>query len=105
MNVITTDTFDTWLDKLPNQRAKDKIYFWIQRIQYNGAITGDTKSVKDGVNECRFHTGAGYRVYYAKQGSEIILLLAGGDKSTQRRDIEKAKAMQKEWSRKTQHRK
>ena len=57
-----------------------------------GAV-GDAKSVGDGVMELRFDFGPGYRVYYTERGGEIVILLAGGDKSTQERDIEKAKKL------------
>jgi putative addiction module killer protein len=58
---------------------------------------GDHKSVEDGVSELRITIGAGYRVYYTKNGEEIIILLVGGDKSTQSKDIEKAKKLAKEY--------
>ena len=54
---------------------------------------GDSKSIGDGVAELRIHFGSGYRVYYAKEGTSIYLLLCGGDKSSQSRDIKQAKAL------------
>lgn len=58
---------------------------------------GDVRPVGNGVSELRIDTGPGYRVYYAAKGDELILLLAGGDKSTQARDIETALALWKDW--------
>ena len=57
---------------------------------------GDVKAVGEGVLEMRIHTGAGYRVYFVERGLEIVVLLCGGDKSSQQKDIEKAKALAKE---------
>ncbi len=57
---------------------------------------GDVKAVGEGVHEMRIHTGAGYRVYFVECGLEIVVLLCGGDKSSQQKDIEKAKMLAKE---------
>ena len=63
----------------------------------HGKLLGDYKSVGDGVIELRFHFGAGYRVYCHEEKGTLLLLLIGGDKSTQEKDIEKAKGIFKEW--------
>ncbi len=57
---------------------------------------GDVKAVGEGVYEMRIHTGAGYRIYFVERGLEIVVLLCGGDKSSQQKDIEKAKQLAKE---------
>ena len=80
-----------WYARLKDIRAKTRIAVRIRRMQL-GAV-GDAKSVGDGVMELRFDFGPGYRVYYTERGGEIVILLAGGDKSTQERDIEKAKKL------------
>ena len=82
--------FLTWKAKLP-QRARDLVNTRIARLRL--ANYGDCKSLKGvkGIYELRIHDGPGYRIYYGKQGRQVILLLSGGSKSTQKRDIEKAK--------------
>jgi putative addiction module killer protein len=89
-----TDAFSKWLFKLKDIQGKVSVLRRIDRVK-NGNF-GDYKAVGDGVSELRITTGAGYRVYYTQQGDEIIILLIGGDKSTQSRDIEKAKQLKKE---------
>ncbi len=89
-----TDTFSKWLHKLKDIQAKVSILRRIDRIK-DGNF-GDYKSVGDGVSELRITTGPGYRVYYTLKEDEVIILLIGGDKSTQTKDIEKAKEILKE---------
>jgi len=81
--------FDRWIEKLRNIRAKVRILSRIDRLSLG--LEGDWKSVGDGVRELRIPEGKGYRVYYARDGETIILLLCGGDKSSQNEDIVKAK--------------
>ena len=85
-----TSEFDKWLKKLKDFKAKAKILFRIQKIETDGHF-GDFKPVGDGVSELRVNFAKGYRVYYAEKDGRIILLLLGGDKSTQQKDIKKAK--------------
>jgi len=82
--------FDRWLRKLKDIRAKSKIIFRIQKLE-NDEHFGDTKSVGDGLRELRINYSKGYRVYFKLKDERIIILLIGGDKSTQQKDIEKAK--------------
>ncbi|MEA3554506.1 MAG: type II toxin-antitoxin system RelE/ParE family toxin [Campylobacterota bacterium] len=89
-----TDTFSKWLKKLKDIQAKVSIIRRIDRIKKGNF--GDHKSIGNGVNELRITTGPGYRVYYTKKDDEIVILLIGGDKSTQAEDIAKAKQIQKE---------
>ena len=87
-----TSEFDKWLRKLKDFRAKAKVLVRIQRIELKGNF-GDSKSVGEGLMELRIKEGKGYRVYYKEQGEAVILLLIGGDKSTQSADIDKAKSL------------
>ena len=94
--IRTTDEFSVWLRRLKDANVKARINLRIRRIELNGNF-GDVKPVGDGVSELRIDYGPGYRVYFAKRGNRIVLLLAGGDKSTQQRDIEKAKRLNAEY--------
>lgn len=85
-----TTEFDKWLRKLKDLRAKARILFRIQKIETDGYF-GDTKSVGDGIKELRVNFAKGYRVYFKEKDVKIIVLLIGGDKSTQQKDIKKAK--------------
>lgn len=85
-----TIEFDRWLRKLKDVRAKAKILFRIQKIENDGHF-GDCKSVGNGINEIRIHFAKGYRIYFKEKNGKIILLLLGGDKSSQEMDIKKAK--------------
>ena len=90
-----TPEFDRWLRKLKDLRAKSKIIFRIQKLE-NEEHFGDTKSVGNGIRELRINYAKGYRVYFQLKDDRIIILLIGGDKSTQQKDIEKAKKI---WNR------
>jgi len=81
--------FEKWFRGLKDRKAKAKILLRLQRVE-SGNL-GDIGSVGDGIDEIRIHFGSGYRVYYKKEGNQLILLLNGGNKSTQERDIKKAK--------------
>jgi len=85
-----TEEFDKWLRKLKDLRAKAKILFRIQKIENNDHF-GNCESVGDGIRELKIDYAKGYRVYFKEIGGKIIILLIGGDKSTQQKDIEKAK--------------
>lgn len=85
-----TTEFDKWLKKLKDFRAKAKILFRLQKIE-SDAHFGDCRPVGEGISELRINYAKGYRVYFREKGDQIIILLAGGDKSTQQEDIEKAK--------------
>lgn len=89
-----TTEFDKWFRKLNDLRAKAKIIFRIQKIE-NDEHFGDRKFVGEGISELRINYAKGYRVYFREQNGKIILLLIGGDKSTQQQDIEKAKEIWK----------
>lgn len=93
--LLRTDAFDHWLRGLRDLAARARIDMRIKRLAIGNP--GDVRPVGKGVSELRIDTGPGYRVYYAASGDELILLLAGGDKSTQARDIETALALWKDW--------
>jgi putative addiction module killer protein len=89
MNVIqTTSVFDAWLEKLSDRMARAAVKIRISRAE-DGNF-GDCKPIGEGVSEMRIHTGAGYRVYFKQVGTRIYVLLAGGSKSSQSKDIETA---------------
>jgi len=89
--VLETDEFKAWLAGLRDRQAKLAVGARLARLA--GGLFGDLRAVGDGVSELRIHTGPGYRIYLARRGDVLILLLHGGDKSSQARDIEKAKAI------------
>jgi putative addiction module killer protein len=89
-----TVEFDKWLRKLKDLRAKAKILFRIQRIENDGHF-GDCEPVGDGVLELKINYAKGYRIYFNEKDGKIIILLIGGDKSTQQKDIVKAKEILK----------
>jgi putative addiction module killer protein len=89
-----TDEFDKWLRKLKDLRAKAKILFRIQNIE-NDEHFGNCKPVGNGIQELKIDYAKGYRIYFKESDGKIIILLIGGDKSTQQRDIEKAKEILK----------
>ncbi len=84
-----TDEFDKWLKKLKDLKAKAKILFRIQKME-NDEHFGNCKPVGNGIRELKIDYAKGYRVYFKESDGKIIILLVGGDKSTQQRDIEKA---------------
>ncbi len=85
-----TTEFDKWFRKLKDLRAKAKILFRLQKLE-NEEHFGDCKPVGDGISELKINYAKGYRIYFKERGGKIILLLIGGNKSTQEKDIEKAK--------------
>lgn len=89
-----TETFAKWLNALRDLRAKLAIARRIDRAQFGNP--GDVKPVGEGVFEMRIDVGPGYRVYYIIRNGEILVLLAGGDKSTQQADIQRAIRLSKE---------
>jgi len=84
-----TDIFSKWLGGLADSRARAKITARIDRLAHSNS--GDVAPVGEGVNESRIHFGPGYRVYFAARGQAVVILLCGGDKSTQAKDIKPAK--------------
>jgi len=88
VEIRKTDLFAKWLDDLRDIQAKARVLVRIERLASGNA--GDVKPVGEGISEMRIDYGPGYRVYYTKRGSELVILLAGGDKSSQSGDIKTA---------------
>lgn len=97
MEIVRHRKFDEWLRKLRDRNAQRRILYWVRRCESSGMVVGDVKSVGDGIYESRFHFGAGYRVYFTYREQRMVLLLIGGDKSTQRKDIEESKSIATAW--------
>ena len=85
-----SETFKKWLSTLKDKNAYHRIMMRLRRIEHTNNL-GDYKNVGENVYELRIDYGPGYRLYFSFNGNEIIILLCGGDKSTQQKDIEKAK--------------
>ena len=88
VEIRKTDVFARWLDRLRDIHARARVQARIERLAAGNA--GDVNPVGEGVSELRIDYGPGYRVYFTKRGREVVLLLAGGDKSTQSSDIKAA---------------
>ena len=94
VTIRQTDEFARWLTGLRDQRAKQKIATRLQRLKFGHF--GDVESIGSGLNELRIHEGQGYPIYFRQNGQEIILLLCGGNKKRQQRDISRAQEIMKE---------
>ncbi len=93
--LIKTATFDRWLSSLKDRTVAAKVAARLVRLSMGNP--GDVEPVGSGISELRIHYGKGYRVYYMRRGELIIVLLCGGDKSTQKKDIKAAKMLADEW--------
>ena len=91
MEILFTEEFEHWFTTLKDERAKARIQARIDRAELGNL--GDVAPVGGGVSEMRIHYGSGYRVYFLRRGAELIVLLAGGDKSSQPKDIRRALVM------------
>ncbi|HMK88542.1 MAG TPA: type II toxin-antitoxin system RelE/ParE family toxin [Methylocystis sp.] len=91
-----TALFEDWMITLRDARAKAAVARRIARLRDGNP--GDAKSIGEGVSEMRIDYGPGYRVYFTRRGAVVVLLLCGGDKSTQAKDIAKAKELARSWS-------
>ena len=94
VEIHKTETFVRWLDGLRDIQARARVQARIERLVVGNP--GDVQPVGEGVTELRINYGPGYRVYYRKRGRELVILLAGGDKSTQARDIKTALRLARE---------
>ncbi len=90
-----TEAFAKWESRLRDKRARTVIATRLARLAHG--LPGDVEPVGEGVSELRIHYGPGYRVYFQQRGDILIVLLCGGDKKTQARDITTAKKLAEEW--------
>jgi len=95
LELIKSATFDRWLSGLRDTRAASRIQIRLDRLAMGNA--GDVKPVGGGISEMRITYGPGYRVYFIQRGKLVVILLCGGDKSTQSKDIQQAKAIAAAW--------
>ena len=95
IEIIKSATFDRWLRKLRDAKAKARIEMRIRRLSIGNS--GDVRPIGKGLSELRIDYGPGYRVYLLQQGEILIILLCGGDKRTQQRDIAKAQEIALQW--------
>jgi putative addiction module killer protein len=95
--LLRSSDFDAWLTRVADQKAKARILARLRSATFGNF--GDCEPVGEGVSEMRIHVGAGYRVYYTRTGSTVYVLLAGGKKASQTKDIAKAKTMAREFKR------
>jgi len=93
--ILKSSTFDSWLRGLRDRGAKAKVEVRIRRLSLGNP--GQSRSLKDGINELKIDYGPGYRVYYTFKGKTLILLLCGGDKSSQSKDIRLATEIAASW--------
>lgn len=94
IEVRMTIVFTRWLEDLKDQRARDRVLARLRRFELDNF--GDVKPVGEGVSEARIDYGPGYRLYFVKVASVVVVMLCAGDKRSQKRDITTAKAMARE---------
>jgi|TARA_R110002094_G_scaffold205364_1_gene176213 putative addiction module killer protein len=95
VELFKSSAFDRWLRSLRDRQARARVEARIRRLSLGNP--GDVKAVGGGISEMRIDYGPGYRVYYMQRGRIVVILLCGGDKSTQARDIAKAKEIAAQW--------
>ena len=93
-SIYSTEVFDAWFEALRDKQAARRIQARIDRVEEGNF--GDCQPVGEGVSEMRIHYGPGYRVYLAQRRADIVILLAGGDKATQNKDIKTALGLAKQ---------
>ena len=95
IQILRSAEFDHWIERLRDAKARARIQARILRLSMANA--GDSKPVGEGVSEMRIDYGPGYRVYFLQHGAELVILLCGGDKSSQDRDIKNAITIARRW--------
>lgn len=96
MEVLKSRTFDAWLTGLRDRRASARIQVRIDRLAMGNP--GDVRPIGEGLSELRIDYGPGYRVYFVNRGTTLVILLCGGDKASQDRDIARARSIDKQWT-------
>ena len=96
LQIVRSQEFDAWLSKLKDRQATQRILARIDRVRLGNF--GDAKFLRDGVSELRIDWAAGYRLYYTQRNGVMVILLCGGDKSTQSKDINRAVELANTWS-------
>lgn len=95
LEIVESATFKRWVRGLRDRRAVARINARLRNVSL-GAI-GDSRALGDGVSEMRIHYGPGYRIYFMRSGRTVVVLLCGGDKGSQQRDIKRARRLALEW--------
>jgi putative addiction module killer protein len=95
MRVKKTDEYREWLDRLQDQAGRARILVRVDRLIHGNP--GDHRNLQGGVSELKIDFGPGYRIYYTQRGEQLLLLLIGGDKSSQAKDIAKAQQLAKDF--------
>ena len=95
LEVIQSSTFRRWVRGLRDRRAVARINARLRNVSLGNL--GDVRSVGQGIHEMRIHYGPGYRLYFIREGRSVVVLLCGGDKDSQSRDIESARRLAREW--------
>jgi len=93
--IIQSATFARWLAHLKDHQARMRIHARLDRVALGNF--GDAEPIGEGLSELRIHHGPGYRLYCMQRGMRVVVMLCGGDKSSQARDIEQAKRIAQEW--------
>ena len=96
LTIVRSETFTRWLRRLRDAQARTRINARLRRVETTGNL-GDAHSVGNGISEMRFHFGPGYRVYFIREGAQVVVLLCGGDKDSQEGDIRRAEQIATEW--------
>ena len=95
LELTQMELFRKWRTKLKDERARGLIASRLDRLAYGHA--GDARPVGEGISELRIHHGPGYRIYFHQRGNTVVILLCGGNKSTQTKDIKTARRLASEW--------
>ena len=97
IEVLETEEFSRWIDELKDTQSAARILHRWEQVKRSGHLLGDWKTVGEGIFEMRFHNGPGYRTYFGLKNKQVVLLLCGGSKTHQKRDIDRAKHLWKSY--------